>query len=1222
MKVATTMNLLIPALLTERGRASNQIYRAPINHRQIDYFVLNNRHKNGRAVKHSFTNPTGEEAFDSLPMVLFPHCLRCTDKHVPNECQMTSQKSMRLPPELGVIGARTGVLDGIEIDLARNSDFRRLLEIFGYQWHDEDGNIDTSSEPSVMDFLSFFDEFKGINVSTQEGFKLFLRDFGLEDLYEYDDTVDVLLNMNRFGWLLRSLTNIRFSPSDGQHRWWCFSSLIQGFPDATNTLPLPFRKFHEFDLKLKPLKNWQIHQSKTVTLIGLKDETITPQAVAEFVRYSREIFVSQSILVDWSYFNFTCMMCNKIGSDLWETDNFKDMNFENYWDWSVKPSDAIITKNHIEVWNAIKNVIDSDGQLQKEAKLCGDPKKWSTSKESIDGYVKSTGIRVRHAKGFNQYLKALVNTLKAFCDRSLSFMILPDLAEKTEWDDQRMENIHEWIHTFHSFEFLNSIYKIVAQAIHYIEVRLWVEQKLLLIFRKNYIPFKDKIRAGTPINPLLLPKDEVAAKNFVFPKYESRLKRTAVGSLLKTSGALQKALESVSCLVYQNIFTTILEKGYDFKLFSDEVMDHFNSVVEDPKVAKVFFEDDEEHNFCLKYYLSKEGEELPQFEFVEIDTTLPGAVLPNQKMAAKKNKNDDGDPEPKFMISILLQLYPYYVKIRKEPFAVKLDFFLPYFGKFSSDRNAVVNGIDLGEKTHGFNPEIFDNEQKPKPTDLQAFNRGNLLFSDFIDELQNGSFDADMIEPFRLFINDESELDFLTDYASKIERKKKAVSIEVLPVEDELGNTKVAAETPTAAAGAAAKDDGKGAETAGAPAPAPVIASTSREKNPHTAFTRYVQNHQPPARDLITALARLAVNYQNIDVDSFFSVTFNREALSKFNFKDKNHNIVWNQAMSDLGADLPKPADGLGQTAELLPITWNEKCCVFPRQQSDRQLRPTTINPARKVLEFGETETRPRKCSNENCNEESVLDEGEEVPEPDILCPKCKINWFHHGCGKVVVIKKKDTVICLSCRTKTFPRTNKGQTTPGSTASNTSTPAPTPASVPASAPTPTPASADSEIEEETEVVLHPDNDNDNSKSDENQTNETVMIGPMPKPPSSESDDSTDSEEDKEKDEVISEKCCNPNCNMESEYVMKISQNLCDNCKTNYTHRECLIRGNDGKLMCFVCDKKKKKKRKTSTGTSPNSTKKNRTGNTPPGTKPGRGKGGRGGQKGRGSRRNK
>ena len=1153
------INTLVPALLTERGRHSHQIYRAPINHRNIDYFVLNNRHATGRAVKHSFVRPEPSEAFDTMPMVLFPHVITEDGGEVVSHSRMLGQKEMKLPPALNSIGSKQGILKGMKIDLVRNTDFKRLLLVFGFEWKTSNGD-DVTADPSVKDIMKFFHQFRKVNVKTVMGVKKFLEEFTLDHMFSYDDSRDILTNLNRLGWLLRSLTNFRFSPGDGQHRWWCFSSLIQGYPEAYNFLPLPFKRYGDFPEDLQNYESWQIHTVKQVNFLGLLGGSFTPQSVAQCVSYSEEKTKAQDLMVKWRFYTFVGLLCNRIAAEEWDRHNCEPCNFDNYWNADIHSKNAQLTTNHLKMWDILSDMIDNDVSLQSESRLLSKDSKWSDSKSKITSSLKSGKFRDSQPAGFSKQLLNLLYILKAFCDDKKSFLIFPDMADKNHWEKQRSNDIGQWLHHFQTFEFLKFVYDANAQAQHYIQLRVWCEQKLIHLLRpENNEELQNKVTNGEEIPWKDIPKSKYPIMCWFIPEYDRRMKRVNIGGdKLPTSGLVDKVTESLWCLCFRNIFECITLHGYDFEVFNDDEMEHFQ-VPEDTVVdASGFFEDTTNHNFCLKYYLSVDGETIPEFYFIDIDTTRVGANLhvnKNGKKASNPAKRS-WSIRSRFTLPILLELYPYYVKIRHEPFSRKLDFFTNHYGKWNGQK--VVNGAVFNDKVHGLKRQHFEADNLPA---FDEFKCPGLLFEDFIEDLRNGSFNCDMIEPFRDHVNKH----FLqADINELFEDQVKALLKSQTPSSVAQASNSGAATLNDSVSGQQQEQGTEGQDSASnvvAMAPPP---SATKNKNCHTTFTRAIDNLKPSAMEVCTALSRLALNYNEIGVDQMFSISFKKDFLKQIDMNDKTQKIVWNQAVNDLGAKIPQQGAGLGQKHSVKAITFNNSCIEIGSsvENSDRVLRSTIQNDIEMenvtlddAVEIARVDEVVPVCSNKECNIKSV-DPNDDSP-PTLKCAKCNVNWFHEECGGSLLMTGKSFRVCEECGVLGGQLTDSDEDSNEDSDSDKDS-----------------AGDDDDKTEEDEVLSmkNPDEEGNSDEVSEDVERKSPTIKVVSKKTSAE----TVTEKVKSplpktpprKKTFLFGHCVNPDCKM-SASPMNVDANLCEKCKKYHSHPECLFTFK-GSSVCHVC----------------------------------------------------
>ena len=208
------------------------------------------------------------------------------------------------------------------------------------------------------------------------------------------------------------------------------------------------------------------------------------------------------------------------------------------------------------------------------------------------------------------------------------------------------------------------------------------------MFRTHYPKFQPYIKAGqeVPLHVFYINDRNM----FQVPAYVERFKRSHLFSGNTMSDVTRKILDSLICLVYQDIYRAIETHGYDAKLFPDEEVKPLLEL----DAHEVFDRRKDEalpistrKNFCLKMHLNhhdQDGEMMNPFSFECIDTTIPGART--APAVSKSTSRDQKNSKPiffgkqTFTIDILLQLYPYYVKMNYEPFLRKLTLWAPYLG--------------------------------------------------------------------------------------------------------------------------------------------------------------------------------------------------------------------------------------------------------------------------------------------------------------------------------------------------------------------------------------------------------------------------------------------------------------------------------------------------------------------------------------------------------------
>ena len=138
---------------------------------------------------------------------------------------------------------------------------------------------------------------------------------------------------------------------------------------------------------------------------------------------------------------------------------------------------------------------------------------------------------------------------------------------------------------------------------------------------------------------------------------------------------------------------------------------------------------------------------MPNFTFVDVDLSQPGSKphLP-QKPSEGKAEHE------KYSFLIMEELYPYYVKCRNEPHLTKLLWLDPVLGSFQpKGRNVRMFGDGVTfDKSHCETNYWEVPNSKFKSDGAAAFVRDHnkFTFEDFVNEVKQGTFSCDEIEPF------------------------------------------------------------------------------------------------------------------------------------------------------------------------------------------------------------------------------------------------------------------------------------------------------------------------------------------------------------------------------------------------------------------------------------------------------------------------------------------
>ena len=1170
IQLGVNTNMFVPALLTERGLKSNQIYRADVNHRNIDYFSLMNRHSNNQeAIAKSFANPNSSELFDSQAMFLFVHSMVPidSDEEVDTLLRLKAQKTAKLPDDLGTNSTMRGYIDGAKLADISNADFKRVLEIFGLYWVDKQSEpVGDDVKPRLIDISGFLHLFKSHTIHTPEGFKAFLTAFQFDNIFVYDDSKDVVTNANEFGWLLRSLTSLRFSPCEGQHRWWCFSSFIQGFPVAANTLPLPFTKLEDYEERFQCIESWQIRKKNNIKVVYCKD-SLDRKTIEQCKRFSTAITQGQKVQKQWNYFAFLADMCTKLRDD-WASENMESVSFDTFWKAGTA---GCITSNTSKAWKIMREVIENDPTPTSSVEFVQSREKWDKWKKEIDEEKlekrQAPGITKRHpASKYGKNLWVFLTLINGFMDSEHSLNLVPDLAEVETWPDQRDTRIMEAAHIYRSFWFMEKVLWSVLECQFYIEARLWIEQKLILLFRKDYKQYKDAVRHGIEckleVHPI--PADGragVSEWNALPDNVDiQQLKQSDIGS--RTCRAVNKIAESYYCVMLQSVFRAMIEHGYDCKLFSDDVTD---------KAAKQKVEQfydrsvPGQHNYSLKLYLSNDyAKMIPVFKHRKVFAAERGA---RPMVTHSFQPETDSDHPVKRTMETLLELLPYYVKIQKELAALKLDILKECYG-VQNREGTIVNGANFKPNSDGFHESLLaasmTEEVRKREKDIKWLIEGRFTMEHFIEDIKSGAFNTDRILAFVDHVERSTSqniktalIDYFDEDDPQVVHANEFVD-ETGGLEVEVTNTTPKLPTKLAVPGGSVsvsiakktpknKRKNEDDDTAN---------KTPKKLNAKAHFLAHAK--EADSIDLVRALGRLAWFYKG-KYDTLFSIKFTRSV--KINYGSEKEQELWNLACDDIGASLPNPAAGFGEN-QTPAVIINKEAKTLKAVMSLTRETPQR-KKARKKTDKQKKKTPTNKCTVRGCrwpNEEA-----------DVTCSFCNMNPIHEKCANF----RFGGLFCESCGSQKMEMMKKSK----KKSKNKSKKAIVE------------SDEDSGSEEDDDDDDEDDDDDDKQKQgeesdddedsdddgkkkegdvsdddseDSSQEDNTEL--PLPDPTAVGLVDTPQSKTSVVEDVVEHVKCSNPLCQADNENCLKCKENLCPDCNVNYSHPECF---DDGK--CYKCN---------------------------------------------------
>jgi len=255
------MPVCFMTIFHERGLWSKHGYQPHVNHRQVQTVkwtsISYEQQTNGSVlavppmrVSLSFPDETGVDAFDAVTNV----SLFCYEAIEGTSCthddqQFMSHCSLQLEHE-NESHTLNGILTDTKCQFLTGDGFRRTLAFFGYKWVDKDGKeLKKKSLVELSDIVNFFHLFirkeNPFDFSSHEGFRQFLEEFDLLELYQNDEADDINVALDDFGWFSRSMFPMRLCTWEGQHRWLLMALFWSGYFSATHEVPLQRKPFEE-----------------------------------------------------------------------------------------------------------------------------------------------------------------------------------------------------------------------------------------------------------------------------------------------------------------------------------------------------------------------------------------------------------------------------------------------------------------------------------------------------------------------------------------------------------------------------------------------------------------------------------------------------------------------------------------------------------------------------------------------------------------------------------------------------------------------------------------------------------------------------------------------------------------------------------------------------------------------------------------------------------------
>ena len=769
----STMRVLIPCLLTERGFYSFQPYMPNVNHRDIDHHVMQYEHDNGRAVLHAFAKPNNNEDFNNRPFILSPYQV----KEVPLAKKgqfLRTFTTCRFDDGFKFLHAKN-----LEFEHVTGGSFSRLCNFFGYRWVNNEG-IDINRPPTAEDISSFFALFSAFSFDSVAGFCQFLEEFGLEKLFEYKKLESLEWNIFSFGWLLRSLCNFRISITEGQHRWWCLSGVFQGLYESTSRIPLKFTSFEKFPEFLQTRKTWQTWKLLSIIICLPKqanqDSTSKTSSISALKKRSESSAQNSDKDVKYGVYSLLSYTLQSIATD----PRFEPFtgNFQTYWSDGIDVAQSAMYYNLQNILNEyVAKYLNNDQYAMLLSNMSDARAAKDKLKKTIWGNVISKALKSGFGQkntetGFPMQMKYFVFALKALCFSEDSCCTLPNLALADKFKMKQRHQPHDipLAMTFRHVSFLETIHKTSQVVADHLKHRFTFEMQLysMLLKQSSAEPQKAKQNFETILDGGVIGKNDVFHDSsnvgrITIPEPNSTFRYNEIGA--RACPLVIKVTDAFFASAYQNIMKTLAITGYDEELYKQSDIQLALQAQPNEFYSKG------KKNFCLKLYLAMNDkyESIPPFVFqgynyqdlpdMYNDVINPEArrtkVASGKKSRKKKSKSDMR--YPKFTSEILLELYSYYLKHKLYVFQLDLTILKPFMGSFGD------NELKITDTTAGF-PDVF---ARLLPLVTSIF-PAKYFFSQFVLDLRNDAFDCDAIEDFRKHMEDNTEISISADYARSI----------------------------------------------------------------------------------------------------------------------------------------------------------------------------------------------------------------------------------------------------------------------------------------------------------------------------------------------------------------------------------------------------------------------------------------------------------------------
>ena len=1038
------LNMLIPCLLTERGFYTNQAYIGNLNHRQLQHFVINNKHSKGPSLKESFATPNltdGADSFSSGTMIVVPHGLSHNSDDF--SIEIVSQCPNKLPNSNDQLNATCG--DRWYKPLSPDV-FSRALEFFGYRWTDNSNQI-VSREPTPYDVLEFLKLFSDIRIEDNDSFEKFIHEFSIGERFMVDRKVCVITNLNRFGWLLRSFLSLRFTPCEGQHRWWCLSGFAQGFITADGMVPIKQQSLGDYDIAFRDIRRWQIHNAMSVK-ICIPDAT-SQEVQADCKKLSLKLTQQQGTTVDFSFAEMLSSLCRDVHLTLWSQHGMESLTFDNFWSKSVPFKETSMFQNFKHLMAIADGFIGKNDSYNKQSVLFKRGQSFAESRDLWEAEFSKGLAFGTDSRNVMRCSMMLISLLKALCDNNESFSVFPSLHSRMGLMPlQRHEQQTSYAFTFCDAGFFQHVHLALGPCSEIISQKLILEVHTFDLFVANV----ETIHESDFSDGFISRPDPTMQKYFDLEDANAKLVKVTKSKLSVGSfQSIQKVELALNALLIRDLFEFMNNKGYDHWIFPE------SDIEEAARTLPADFFRPGKHNYCLKLYLSKRYEGMRVFQHRYKKDNIFWRTRGNSKCVDKSPHEEPTDNMPvledrknvpKYTFMILLELLPFYIFANIYPYERRLSFLKPFIGKRAKDRNTQRMALSTNKRlvlhdvAHGFPIAFRDQLQR-----LSDINNQRILLSQMAADIESGVFDTDSIGPFVDHIQKELSIAIWPHSIHGQEKEDEYLTDEE-EEEEEASPAKPSTQTPSTpapsvpAATTPATEDKPEGETPKPPPPSsarktPVSAETKDPiKQLSNTLKSFSSEHSMPTSAKLKALYRLAVNLERCGRNDFLKFVFALPSELQNNSMGTDMNdykALMNHCFQDLGRDPiypthpmtahPYKADAIlvDESVRFLKVVSTPKTRASKKRAAESSSIANTtplfgvraqfagaFNPLKLIA------ATPSKCSNPLCNNQRILDK-------DHLCFICSVNFWcdsKEGCYEHDHNGRRDVKICVPCAMK------------------------------------------------------------------------------------------------------------------------------------------------------------------------------------------------------------